>query len=381
MLGTKIWLSQELRDDLERFARSRTLAARLVQRAQIVLMAAARKSDQEIAQAVGVVRQTAGLWRGRFVEQGIAGIEKDAPRSGRPRSITPARIDEIVRLTTQSTPVAATHWSTRTLAPVTEVSPSTIGRIWRAHGLKPHMVKRFKLSNDPRFGEKLQDVVPLYLHPPAGAVVISVDEKCQIQALERTQPGLPWKKGRCGTMTHDYKRHGTTTLFAAMNTQDGTVIDVCMPKHRHQEWIKFLQLIRQRTPGDKDVHLIMDNYSAHKDPAVQKWLAKQPRFHVHFTPTSSSWLNMVERFFRALTDRCIRRGVFHDVNELQQAIRHYIDRHNQKPKPYLWTAKAPDILEKVKRAWAALRARGYVPKNQKFAALQSIDRRLSAELG
>src|ERR1700732_1150413 len=372
MRGTKICLSQELRDDLERFARSRTLAARLGQRAQIVLMAGARQSGQEIAHAVGVVRQTVGLWRSRFVEHGITGIEKDAPRSGRPRTITPARIDEIVRLTTQSTPVAATHWSNRTLAPGTGVSPSTIGRIWRAHGLKPHLVKSFKLSNDPRFAEKLEDVVPLYLHPPAGAVVISADEKCQVQALERTQPGLPWKKGRCGTMTHDYKRHGTTTLFAAMNTQDGTVIDACMPKHRHQEWIKFLQLIRQRMPGDKDVHLIMDNYSAHKDPAVQKWLAKQPRFHVHFTPTSSSWLNMVERFFRALTDKCLRRGVFHDVSELEQAIHHYIDRYNQKPKPYLWTAKATDILEKVKLAWAALRARGYAPKNQKFAALPSI---------
>ena len=198
----------------------------------------------------------------------------------------------------------------------------------------------------------------LYLHPPPDAILLAVDEKCQIQALERTQPGLPWKKGRGGTRTHDYKRHGTTTLFAAMNTQDGTVMDVCMPKHRHPEWIKFLQLLRRRTPGDKDVHLIMDNYSAHKDPAVQKWLAKQPRFHVHFTPTSSSGLNMVERFFRDLTDQCIRRGVFHAVMELQRAIRHYMDRHNQKPKPYLWTAQATDILEKVKRAWAALRARG-----------------------
>ena len=244
-------MSQELRDDLERFARSRTLAARLVQRAQIVLMAAARKSDQEIAQAVGVVRQTVGLWRSRFVEQGISGIEKDAPRSGRPRTITPARIDEIVRLTTQSTPVAATHWSTRTLAPLTEVSPSTIGRIWRAHGLKPHLVKSFKLSNDPRFAEKLEDVVPLYLHPPAGAVVISVDEKCQIQALDRTQPGLPWKKGRCGTMTHDYKRHGTTTLFAGMNVADGSIISTFMPTHTHQDWIRFLKLIHKQTPGDK----------------------------------------------------------------------------------------------------------------------------------
>lgn len=378
---SKVWLSQEQQDDLERFARSRTLAARLVRRSRILLMAAAHKPDREIAQALGIARQTVALWQERFVEQGIAGVEKDAPRSGRPATILPSQIDGILRKTTQQTPPDATHWSTRTLARATAVSPSTVGRIWRAHGLKPHLVKRFKLSNDPRFAEKLEDVVNLYLHPPADAIILAVDEKCQIQALDRTQPGLPWKKGRCGTMTHDYKRHGTTTLFAAMNTQDGTVIDVCMPKHRHQEWIKFLQLIRSRTPEDKDVHLIMDNYSAHKAPAVHKWLAKQPRFHIHFTPTSSSWLNMVERFFRDLTDKCIRRGVFHAVSDLQQAIGRYIDRHNQKPKPYLWTAKATDILEKVKRAWAALRARGYVPKNQKFAALQSIDRRLGATLG
>jgi transposase len=377
MCGTKIWLSQELRDDLERFARSRTLATRLVQRAQIVLMAAARKSDQEIAQAVGVVRQTVGLWRSRFGEQGIAGIEKDAPRSGRPRTITPARIDEIVRLTTQSTPVAATHWSNRTLAPVTGVSPSSIGRIWRAHGLKPHLVKSFKLSNDPRFAEKLEDVIPLYLHPPAGTVVISVDEKCQIQALDRTQPGLPWKKGRCGTMTHDYKRHGTTTLFAGMNVADGSIISTFMPTHTHQDWIRFLKLIHKQTPGKKDIHLILDNYSAHKTPEVWAWLKKHPRFHLHFTPTSSSWLNQVERFFRDLTDKCVRRGVFHDVGELEQSIQNYITEHNRKPKPYVWTAKARDILEKVKRAWYVLKASGGLTK--KSRALESIERHLATE--
>src|SRR3989475_1359550 len=377
----KVCLSQEQDDDLRRFARSRTLPARLVERSKMVLACALGHNVEEIAKQLDVARQTVSRWLGRYSERGLDGLEKDLPRSGRPPTILPPQIAGIVAKTTRETPVGATHWSTRTLAPEVGVSASTIGRIWRAHGLKPHRVSSFKLSNDPRFAEKLEDCVDLYLHPPANAMVWSLDEKCQIQALQRTQPGLPWKKGRCGTMTHDYKRHGTTTLFTAMNTQDGTVIDVCMPTHRHQEWIQFLQLIRQRTPGDKDVHLIMDNYSAHKDPAVQQWLAKQPRFHVHFTPTSSSWLNMVERFFRDLTDKCIRRGVFHNVKELEQAIHHYIDRHNQKPKPYLWTAKATDILEKVKRAWAALRARGYVPKNQKFAALQSIDRRLSADLG
>ena len=262
---------------------------------------------------------------------------------------------------------------------MTGVSPSTVGRIWRAHGLKPHRVKTFKLSNDRRFAEKLEDVVSLYLHPPAEALVLSVDEKCQIQALDRTQPGLPWKKGRCGTMTHDYKRHGTTTLFAAMNTQDGSVIDVCMPTHNRWDWIRFLKLIDRRTPPDKQLHLIMDNYSAHKAPEVQKWLARHQRFHVHFVPTSSSWLNMVERFFRDLTAKRLRRGVFHHLAELQAAIREYIDQHNQKPKPYLWTAKARDILEKVKRAWIKLRAGGFVPKNRQFAALHSIDRRLATE--
>jgi transposase len=374
--GTKIWLSQELRDDLERFSRSRTLAACLVQRAQIILLVAARKSDQEIAQAVGVVRQTVSLWRNRFVEHGIAGIEKDAPRSGRPRTITLARTDEIVRLTTQSTPVAATHWSTRTLAPVAAVSPSTIGRIWRAHGLKPHRVKSFKLSNDPRFAEKLADVVPLYLHPPAGVVVMAVDEKTQIQALDRTQPGLPWKKGRCGTMTHDYKRHGTTTLFAGMNVADGTIISTFMPTHNHRDWIRFLKLIHKQTPRAKDVHLILDNYSAHKTPEVRAWLQKHPRFHLHFTPTSSSWLNQVERFFRDLTDKCVRRGVFHSVRELEQSIQSYIAAHNRKPKPYIWTAKACDILEKVKRAWFALKAQGGLRKESR--ALESIERYLSA---
>lgn len=375
----KVWLTAEQQDDFERFARSRTLAARLVERSRIVLQAAAGKADVEIAQTLDITRQTVGLWRRRFVEQGITGIEKDAPRSGRPRIIPADKIDEIVSMTTRQKPVNATHWSTRTLAEVAAVSASTVGRIWRVHGLKPHRIKTFKLSNDPRFAEKLEDVVNHYLHPPEGAIVLSVDEKCQIQALDRTQPGLPWKKGRCGTMTHDYKRHGTTTLFAAMNVHDGSVIDVCMPTHNRWDWIRFLKLIDRRTPPDKQLHLIMDNYSAHKAPEVQKWLARHKRFHIHFVPTSSSWLNMVERFFRDLTGKCIRRGVFHSVAELEQTIRQYIDEHNQKPKPYLWTAKANDILEKVKRGWAKLRASGFVPKNGKFDALNSIDRRLAAE--
>jgi transposase len=375
----KVRLTVEQQDDFERFARSRTLAARLVERAQIVLLAAAGKADVEIARALDITRQTAGLWRRRFLDRGIAGIEKDAPRSGRPRLIAASKIDEIVSLTTRQTPANAPHWSTRTLAPVAAVSPSTVGRIWRAHGLKPHRVKSFKLSNDRHFAEKMEDVVSLYRHPPDKALVLSLDEKCQMQALDRTPPGLPWKKGRCGTMTHDYKRHGTTTLFAAMNIQDGSVIDICMPTHNRWDWIRFLKLIDHRTPPDKSLHLIMDNYSAHKAPEVQRWLARHKRFHVHYVPTSSSWLNMVERFFRDLTVKRIRRGVFHSVVELQQAIRNYIDEHNRKPTPYLWTAKARDILEKVKRAWMKLRDGGFVPKSGKFAALDSIDRRLAME--
>ena len=370
----KVSLSEEQRDELERFSRSRTLEARLVERSRIVLRAAAGQDNQEIAEAVGLCRQTVGHWRECFVAEGIHGLE-DRPRSGRPARILAPTINEIVRLTTQSTPVAATHWSTRTLAVETQVSFSTIGRIWRAHGLKPHRIESFKLSNDPRFGEKLQDVVPLYLHPPEGAVVISVDEKCQIQALQRTQPGLPWKKGRCGTMTHDYKRHGTTTLFAGMNVADGTVISTFMPTHNHRDWIRFLKLIHKQVPKDKDIHLILDNYSAHKTPEVRAWLAKQKRFHLHFTPTSSSWLNQVERFFRDLTDKCVRRGVFHNVKELEQSIQRYIDEHNRKPKPFLWTAKADDILEKVKRGWEVLKARGY---DKATRALDSIERCLSA---
>lgn len=372
----KIWLSQEQEDDLQRFARSRSLSARLAERSKMLLLCAAGHTVEQTAGQLGVVRQTVSRWLRRYIEQGWAGVEKDAPRSGRPPLILPSKIAEIVEKTTQQRPAGSTHWSTRTMAPTVGVSASSVRRIWRAHGLQPHRVKNFKLSNDPRFAEKMEDVLELYLHPPADAMVGSLDEKCQIQALDRSQPGLPWKKGRCGTMTHDYKRHGTTTLFSAMNTQDGSVLDVCMPTHNHQDWIRFLKLIDGRTPPDKVLHLIMDNYSAHKTPEVHNWLKSHPRFHVHFIPTSSSWLNQVERFFRDLTDKCIRRGIFHSVAELQQAIRGYIDQHNQNPKPYLWTAKAKDILEKVKRAWKTLLSRGYAPK--KLAALQSIERRLAA---
>jgi transposase len=318
------------------------------------LFAAEGKQNQEIAKLCGVTRRTVGLWRRRFVEKRIAGILKDAPRAGRRRRLSQEMIGEIIRKTTQETPEGRTHWSTRSLAKAMGLSPSTIGRVWRRHGLKPHLSRTFKLSRDPKFLEKLDDIIGLYLNPPEHALVFSVDEKSQIQALDRTQPGLPLVPGRSGTMTHDYKRHGTTTLFTALNTLDGKVIGTCMPQHRHQEWIKFLRLIDREAPTDKEIHLIADNYATHKHPEVQAWLERHPRFTVHFTPTSASWLNMVERFFRDLTENRLRRGVFRSVGDLIAAIDEYLVCHNQDPKPYIWTKSASDILEKVTRARQAL---------------------------
>ncbi len=353
-VAVSIPLSPEERSELEKLARGRKVATRVVERARIVLLAAEGKQNREIAEISGATRRTVGVWRRRFAEKGIAGILKDAPRAGRLPSIGEETIREIVRKTTQETPVAGTHWSTRSLAKVMGLSPSTIGRIWRRHGLKPHLTRTFKLSRDPKFVEKLEDVIGLYLNPPEHALVLSVDEKSQIQALDRTQPGLPLVPGRCGTMTHDYKRHGTTTLFTALNTLDGKVIGTCMPRHRHQEWIKFLGLIDREAPKGQEIHLIADNYATHKHPKVQAWLERHPRFTVHFTPTSASWLNMVERFFRDLTESRLRRGVFRSVGDLIAAIHEYLARHNEAPKPFIWTKTASDILEKVTRARQAL---------------------------
>ncbi|HWN12203.1 MAG TPA: IS630 family transposase [Pyrinomonadaceae bacterium] len=347
-------LSAEEREELEKLARGRKVAVRVAERARIVLLAAEGKQNQEIAEICGATRRTVGVWRRRFAEKRVSGILKDAPRAGRQRSIGAEAIREIVRKTTQETPVAGTHWSTRSLAKVMGLSPSTIGRIWRRHGLKPHLTRTFKLSRDPKFVEKLDDVIGLYLNPPEHALVFSVDEKSQIQALDRTQPGLPLVPGRYGTMTHDYKRHGTTTLFTALNTLDGTVIGTCMPRHRHQEWIKFLRLIDRETSKGKEIHLIADNYATHKHPKVKTWLERHSRFKVHFTPTSASWLNMVERFFRDLTHRRLRRGVFRSVGDLIAAIHEYLAHHNEDPKPFVWRKSAGDILEKVTRARQAL---------------------------
>jgi len=349
-----IILNTEQRQALEQRARARSLPARLVERSRIVLLAADGKQDLEIAAEIGISNQKAARWRKRFLKMGLSGLEKDAPRSGRTPSITPAKVQEVVRKTTQEKPSNATHWSTRTMAAAAGLSEKSVRRIWHKHGLKPHLSRTFKVSNDPEFVEKLEAIIGLYLNPPEHAIVLCADEKSQIQALDRTQPGLPLKKGRCGTMTHDYKRNGTATLFAAMSTLDGSVISMCDDRHRHQEWLKFLRVIDDLTPPDKELHLIADNYATHKHPKVQKWLARHPRFHMYFTPTSSSWLNMVERFFRDLTEQRLRRGIFRDVEELILAIGDYIDKHNDKPKPFVWTAKAADILEKVKRARVVL---------------------------
>jgi transposase len=321
---------------------------------RIILLAADGLQDKQIAAQLRIMPEKAARWRNRFLDGGLPAIEKDAPRPGRARTITAAKIREVVRKTTQQTPDNSTQWSTRSMAKATGLSEKSVRRIWQKHGLKPHLSRTFKLSTDPQFAEKLEAIVGLYLRPPEHAIVLCADEKSQIQALDRTQPGLPLKKGRCGTMTHDYKRNGTATLFAAMNTPDGTVISMCEDRHRHQEWLKFLRVINDVTPPDKELHLIADNYATHKHSKVQRWLTRHPRFHVYFTPTSSSWLNMVERFFRDLTVRRLRRGIFRDVEELIMAMGDYIDKHNDNPKPFVWTAKASDILEKVKRARAAL---------------------------
>ena len=342
------------RKTLEQWARGRSLPTRLVERARIVLLAGAGKQDLEIATDLGISNQKAARWRKRFLDGGLEALKQDAPRPGRTRTILDPKIAEVIELTTQSKPQNATHWSTRTMAAAAGVSEASVRRIWRAHGLKPHLERTFKVSNDPLFAEKLEAIVGLYLNPPEHAIVLCADEKSQIQALDRTQPGLPLKKGRCGTMTHDYKRNGTATLFAALDTLDGSVISMCDDRHRHQEWLKFLRVIDYVIPQNRQVHLIVDNYATHKHPKVQRWLQRHPRFHVHFTPTSCSWLHMVERFFRDLTQNRLRRGVFRDVEELITAIGDYIDHHNRNPKPFIWTAKATDILEKVKRARSAL---------------------------
>ena len=346
----RISISDKDRMQLERIIRNRNTAQKVVLRARIVLLSADGMPTGEIMQQLRTSTPTITRWRNRYETNGMPGLLKDRSRPGRKRRVEEAKVREVVERTLQEKPSGATHWSTRSLAAVVGLSPATVQRIWKAHGLKPHRVRTFKLSRDRHFVDKLQDVVGLYLNPPEHALVLSVDEKSQIQALDRTQPGLPMKPGRAGTMTHDYKRNGTTTLFAALNTLDGKVIGQCLPRHRHQEFLQFLRTINRQTPKELDLHLIVDNYGTHSHHEVTAWLAKHPRFHMHFTPTSASWLNLVERWFREITEKRIRRGVFTSVPALIAAIMEYLDTNNAKPKPFVWTASVRTILSKVKRA-------------------------------
>ena len=346
-VAPEIILTSEERAELMRLVRSPLTSVRLEQRAGIVLLASDGFENKDIAQMLSIGRVQVSRWRGRYGQQRLAGIERDLPRGAPGVTVDVARL---VELTTQSKPKAATHWSTRTMAAEIGVSAASVSRHWRAHGLKPHLMRGFKVSRDPKFVEKLEDIVGLYMSPPEHALVLCCNEKSQVQALDRTQPGLPMKKGRSATMTHDYKRNGTTTLFAALNALDGQVISQCQQRHRHTEWLKFLRQIERETPKDKALHLIADNYATHKHPKVQAWLARRPRITMHFTPTSASWLNMVERFFRDISERRLRRGVFTSVHELVTAIDEYVDHHNTDPKPFIWTKSARDILQKVIRA-------------------------------
>ena len=349
-----IWLSPSDRVRLEGWVSGRNTPQKLVWRARIMLLSAERATITAIVRATGKCKRTVTRWRQRYLEQGVEGLSRDATRPGRKQPLTAAQIARVVDMTLHEKPPAATHWSARTLARAVGLSHTSVQRIWKAHGLKPHLAGSFKLSNDPRFVEKVEDVVGLYIDPPDRALVLSVDEKSQIQALDRTQPGLPMKKGRAGTMTHDYKRHGTTTLFAALDVATGKVIGECMPRHRHQEFLRFLRTINRQTPKHLDLHLVVDNYATHKHAKVKAWLKKHPRFRLHFTPTSASWLNQVERFFGLITDQRIRRGVFKSVADLEAAIRDCLEHHNADPKPFIWTASAAAILEKVARGRQAL---------------------------
>ena len=352
-----IWVSSADRARLEQLAADRNSPRKVVWRAQIVLLSAERHGTMAIARRTGMSKPTVWRWQARYAQAGVDGLVRDKTRPGRKKPLSAETKLMVVTKTMNEKPANATHWSARLMAKETGLSHRSIQRIWAEHGLKPHLTRTFKLSNDPHFEERVRDVVGLYLNPPDKALVLSVDEKSQIQALDRTQPGLPLKKGRAGTMTHDYKRNGTTTLFAALNVLDGSVIGDCMPRHRAKEFLAFLKQINRETPKHLDLHLILDNYKTHKTEAVKHWLAKHPRFKFHFIPTSSSWLNLVERFFAEITGKRIRRGVFKSVPELEAAIHDYLAKHNADPKTFVWTKTADTILTKTARARAVLDAR------------------------
>ena len=320
-----------------------------IQRAWIVLHSADRLPVAEVARRAGVSRPAVWRWQRRFAEAGVEGLLKDKTRPPGKPPLPPETVAKVLALPCSEPPGEATHWTGRAVAKAVGVSLRAVQRLWQAHRLQPHRIRSFKKSNDPAFAEKVEDIVGLYMNPPAHAVVLSIDEKSQIQALDRTQPGLPMKPGKCGTMTHDYKRHGTTTLFAALNVLDGTVLGRCMHKHRHQEFIRFLNAIERAVPAGKPIHAIADNYATHKHPKVRAWLARHPRWTFHFTPTSASWINAVEGFFSALTRRRLKRGVFRSIVDLQAAINRYIQEHNDDPKPFQWTKSADNILAKIDR--------------------------------
>lgn len=344
---TPLRLSDTERSELRGWARRRKTAQAHALRARIVLLAGDGWSNEEVADELSVTRQTVGRWRRRFLEARLDGL-LDAPRPGAPRKITDEDVERVIALTLES-PRHATHWSTRSMAKASGLSQSAISRIWRAFSLQPHRLESFKLSNDPLFVSKVRDIVGLYLNPPDKALVLCVDEKSQMQALERTQPLLPLRPGVVAARTHDYVRHGTTTLFAALDAKSGRVIGKCYRRHRATEFIKFLRTIDTAVPGALDVHLILDNYSTHKTPAVRRWLARHPRFHVHFTPTYASWINLVESWFSKLTTQRVRRGSFRSTRQLEQAVSAYITANNNDPTPFVWTKPADDILEAVKR--------------------------------
>lgn len=349
-IAPPIILSAEENATLAKWAQGRSVPLRLVQRARIIQRAASGAQSKDIARELAISRPTVQLWRERFLALRLEGLEKDAPRPGRIPDIPAAKVRAVIDATLQTTPPNATHWSTRSMARSQGLSRMAVQRIWKQHNLKPHLIRTFKVSRDKQFVEKLYDVVGLYLNPPQRSLVLCVDEKSQIQALDRTQPGLPIKKGRCGTLTHDYKRNGTTTLFAALSMLDGKVIGDCMPHHRHQEFIRFLGKIDVETAPELNLHLVIDNYATHRHPRVNSWLRRHPRFHLHFIPTSSSWLNLVERWFREITDKRIRRGSFGSVPELIAAIKAYLDGHNQNPRIFTWTATAERVLAKVAKS-------------------------------
>lgn len=349
-----LYLNPHDRAELQSLARNRNTPRKLVWRAEIILATADGHGTFEIMRRSQTSKPTVWRWQARYLDEGIAGLKRDKTRPSRVPPLPRETRLKVIAKTVQEAPPNATHWSRSLMAEAVGISPSSVGRIWADAGLKPHLTKGFKISNDPAFEEKVTDIVGLYLDPPERAVVLCVDEKSQIQALDRTQPGLPLKKGRAQTMTHDYKRHGTTTLFAALDVKSGMVIGDCMPRHRAREFLKFLRQIDRAVQGGRAVHLVLDNYATHKTPEVKAWLEKHPRFKLHFTPTSASWLNLVERFFAEITAKRIRRGSYSSVDDLEQAIYDYLLQHNAKPRPFVWRKSAEDILARERRALNAL---------------------------